>query len=97
MKEEDAYLDEIQPSETKNSEEYDLSFKFMMIIEPSLPPICFTHKQRRDLSIWTTAAGMANDLFTDDSFVVILGEEVDASKVTIFDNKTDLSRHRGQG
>ncbi|GJY74306.1 RNA-directed DNA polymerase, eukaryota [Tanacetum coccineum] len=55
-----------------------------------LDVLCFTHKQRRDLSIWTTAAGMANDLFRDDSFVVILGEEVAASKVTIFDSTKDI-------
>nr|GEV55920.1 hypothetical protein [Tanacetum cinerariifolium] len=30
---------------------------------------CFTQKQRKDLSIWTMRAVMANELFTDDSFV----------------------------
>ncbi|GJX25643.1 F-box/LRR-repeat protein 17 [Tanacetum coccineum] len=48
MKEEGADLDEIQPSETKNSEEYDLSFKFMMIIEPPLPPIDDKHENDKD-------------------------------------------------
>ncbi|GJY26462.1 hypothetical protein Tco_0401188 [Tanacetum coccineum] len=47
------------------------------------------YKQLKDLSIWTKTA--ANDLFMDDSFVashvalVILGKEVAASKLTIFD------------
>ncbi|XP_024991845.1 uncharacterized protein LOC112525802 isoform X2 [Cynara cardunculus var. scolymus] len=30
---------------------------------------CFTPKQRKHLSVWTIRAVMANDLFTDDSFV----------------------------
>ncbi|GKA64923.1 xylulose kinase-1, partial [Tanacetum coccineum] len=43
------------------------------------------YKQLMDLSIWTKTAIMENDLITNDSFVVILGEEVAASKLTIFD------------
>ncbi|GJU38559.1 xylulose kinase-1 [Tanacetum coccineum] len=47
--------------------------------------VVLLYKQLMDLSIWTKTAIMENDLFTDDSFVVILGEEVAASKLTIFD------------
>ncbi|GKB23849.1 pyrophosphate--fructose 6-phosphate 1-phosphotransferase subunit alpha, partial [Tanacetum coccineum] len=47
--------------------------------------VVLLYQQLMDLSIWTKTAIMENDLFTDDSFVVILGEEVATSKLTIFD------------
>ncbi|GJX45212.1 pyrophosphate--fructose 6-phosphate 1-phosphotransferase subunit alpha 2 [Tanacetum coccineum] len=47
--------------------------------------VVLLYKQLMDLSIWTKTTIMENDLITDDSFVVILGEEVAASKLTIFD------------
>ncbi|GJT06718.1 aminopeptidase M1-like protein, partial [Tanacetum coccineum] len=47
--------------------------------------VVLLYQQLMDLSIWTKTTIMENDLFTDDSFVVILGEEVAASKLTIFD------------
>ncbi|GJR33562.1 RNA-directed DNA polymerase, eukaryota, partial [Tanacetum coccineum] len=64
MKEEDADLDEIQPSETKNSEEYDLSFKFMMIIEPPLPPIDDKHENDKDAN-FSQAVEALTRLFPD--------------------------------